>query len=233
MGLHQADDLIRIGAEYIDIVETRGGAIVKKVDQFKSNDIETMTGGALFEIAIWNQFYQKYMKETRDIGYTWIKLPCGTLAMRPKIRTDIINESLKLGFKVVSEIGRKHPEDVLTFEEALQLIVDDLKKGVMKILIRAEKNYDDYGFLDKKGNYLKEKLYYLNSKVANPDALIWEAPHTRQQQELIFHFGLNVNLENVAPGDSLLLEAMRQGLLGDKEKKAYLERRFWEDIAQT
>ena len=42
-----------------------------------------------------------------------------------------------------------------------------------------------------------------------------EAPLKQQQQELILHFGCNVNLGNIPAAEALSLEALRVGLRGD------------------
>ena len=45
--------------------------------------------------------------------------------------------------------------------------------------------------------------------------LMFEAPQKAQQVWLIKHFGANVNLGNIPPGEVIALETMRQGLRAD------------------
>ena len=49
--------------------------------------------------------------------------------------------------------------------------------------------------------------------------LIFEAPQKEQQVWLVKHFGCNVNLGNIAPGEVISLETVRQGLRADTMKK--------------
>jgi phosphosulfolactate synthase len=47
------------------------------------------------------------------------------------------------------------------------------------------------------------------------ERLIFEAPQRHQQIWFIEHFGTDVNLGNVHPGDALSLETLRLGLRAD------------------
>ena len=59
----------------------------------------------------------------------------------------------------------------------------------------------------------------------DPRLLIWEAPLKQQQQDLILHFGADVNLGNIAVNEVLALEALRVGLRGDTLRPIYLRER--------
>lgn len=238
LGLHQAEDLVRVSGNFIDMIRIDQGTealydkifIKEKIDLYQTHNIETMAGESILEIAIWNKIQDEYLKKSKDLGFTIMGIPSGTIAMRRKIREDVIKKSLQSGFKVVTIAGRKHPEEALSFPLVFQLISEDLKMGAHKVLIKAEEYRNGFGICDSQGNIIKKQVLHFLEGVEDPDSLVWEAPLRDQQQDLIFHLGLNVNLDGIMWDEVLLLEALRQGLIGEKEKKSYLERKYWEDL---
>jgi len=238
MGLNQAEDLVRVGGDFIDIIKIEHGTealydkifIKEKINLYQAQNIDTMAGESNLEIAIWNKIHDEYLKKTKDLGFSIMGIPSGTIAMRRKIREDVIKKSIQNGFKVITIAGKQHQEEALTFPLVFQLISEDLKKGAHKVLIKAEEYRNGFGICDKEGNIIKKHVLHFLEGIDDPDTLIWEAPLRNQQQDLIFHLGLNVSLDGISGDDVLLLEALRQGLIGEKEKKSYLERKYWEDL---
>jgi phosphosulfolactate synthase len=202
----------------------------EKIGLYKEHNIETMPGESVLEIAIWHKIYDQYLKNAKDLGFTIMGISSGTIAMRQKIREDVFKKSLQNGFKVISSIGRKHPEEKLSFPAVFQFISNDLEMGAYKVLIKAEEFKNGFGICDREGNIIKKHILRFLEEVDDPDTLLWEAPFRNQQQDLIFHLGLNVNLDGIAWDHVLELEALRQGFIGEKDKKAYLERKYWEDM---
>jgi phosphosulfolactate synthase len=170
------------------------------------------------------------LERAKDLGVSIISIPRGTIAMRQGIREDVIKRSIHRGFKVITILGRRHPEEELSWSLVLQLISDDLKLGVFKVLIRAERNSSGFGICDSRGYIKKSQVLHFLDGVDHPDKLVWEAACRIHQQDLIYHLGLNVNLGGIEPGQALSLEGLRQGLVGEKERKAYLERKYWRDL---
>jgi phosphosulfolactate synthase len=238
LGLNQAEDLVRVCGDFVDTIRIDQGTealydkifIKEKIDLYKEHKIDTMPGESVLEIAIWNKIYEQYLKNARDLGFTVMGISSGTIAMRQKIRMDVIKKSLQIGFKLISIAGRKHPEEKLSFQTVLQLISDDLKMGAYKVLIKAEQYRNGFGICDSEGRIIKKQILEFLEGVRDPDALVWEAPLRNQQQDLIYHLGLNVNLDGIEWDTVLSLEALRQGFIGEKDRRAYLERKYWEDL---
>ena len=238
LGLRQAEDMVRIGNDFIDVIKFDHGTEVlydkvllnEKMGLYKQNKIETMAGESILEIALWKKIYVDYLRKCKDIGFTILGIPSTTVAMEEDIRNSIIEKALQNGFKVITIAGRKYPDEKLSLPFVFRMISDDIKMGIHKVLIRIEKYKNGFGICDQEGKILKKQILRFLEGVKHPDMLIWEAPTRSQQQDLIYHLGLNVNLDGVDWQQVLSLEALRLGLMGEKEKKSYLERKYWSEL---
>jgi len=238
LGLSQVEDLLRLSSDYIDVVKLAQGTEVlyektiirEKIGLYKKHDIEIMAGESILEIAIWKKIYDDYLKKSRELGFTIMGIPSTTIPMKGSIRNDVIEKSLENGFKVITVAGRKHPDEKLSLPFVFEMISEDIKLGTYKVLIRTEEYRDGFGICDEEGKIIKRQILRFLEGAEHPDTLIWEAPLRNQQQDFIYHLGLNVNLDGISWEQILALEALRRGLIGEKEKKAYLERKYWDDL---
>jgi phosphosulfolactate synthase len=238
LGLNQTDDLVRVCGDYIDGIKLDHGmevlcgkTLIKgKLDLCRDRNIDTMPGENILEIAIWNEIHGEYLDKAAELGFTTMCIPSSTIAMRKKVREDVMNRCLRQNFKVISIAGRRHPEEELSFPVIFELISDDLNMGAYKVLIKAEEHRNGFGICDRDGHFIRDQVLRFLDGVDHPDRLIWEAPRRHQQQDLIYHLGLNVNLDGIAPDSVLALESLRRGLIGEAEKKVYLEHKYWEDL---
>ncbi len=97
-----------------------------------------------------------------------------------------------------------------------QIIIDDLENGADKVIIEGRESGKGVGVFDKDGNVKEAELEALVHGLPCLESfLFWEAPLKSQQVSLIKRFGPDVNLGNIAPEESLALEALRCGLRGD------------------
>lgn len=238
LGLRQAEDMVRIGSDFIDMIKLDHGTEVlydkillsEKVELYKQHKIETMAGESIIEIAIWKKILDDYLKKCKELGLNVVGIPSTTIAMKGDIRKEVIEKCLNSGFKVITIAGRKHPDEKLSLPFVFKMISDDINMGTHKVLIRIEKFKNGFGICDKEGKIIKKQILCFLEGVEHPDMLVWEAPARSQLQDLIYHLGMNVNLDGIDWQQVLSLEALRRGLMGDKEKKAYLERKYWSDL---
>jgi len=238
LGPRQAEDMVRIGSDYIDMIKLDHGTEVlydkillsEKIELYKQHEIETITGESILEIALWKKIFDDYLKKCKDLGLNVVGIPSTTIAMKEEIRKDVIEKCLNNGFKVITIAGRKHPDEKRSLPFVFKMIADDIKMGVYKVLLRIEKFKNGFGICDKEGKIIKKQILHFLEGVEHPDMLVWEAPSKSQQQDLIYHLGMNVNLDGIELQQILSLEALRRGLVGEKEKKAYLERKYWSDL---
>jgi phosphosulfolactate synthase len=194
-----------------------------------ASNIDVMPGGTFFEVAIWQKSIDKYLDQAKDLKFSAIEISDGTIEMDSQVRRDTINKSLDKGFKVITEVGKKDPKEVLPISLIHQLIEEDMQNGAFKVIIEAREAGKGVGIFDAEGKVKDEEIDNIIAGVKDTENLIWEAPLKNQQQALILRLGLNVNLGNIPADEVLALEALRQGVRGDTLKRAYLERKEWKE----
>jgi len=131
---------------------------------------------------------------------------------------------LDQGFAVVSEVGKKDPNEKIAADLMHRQIASDLALGVSKVIVEARESGRGVGIYDRSGAVDGGEVDLILAGVENLDDLMWEAPIKSQQLYMINRFGVNVSLGNVAVGDVLAVEALRVGLRGDTLKPALLDR---------
>lgn len=66
-----------------------------------------MPGGTLFEVAYLKNKLDKYFEEAKDLGFEFIEISDGSINLSLDERSEIIENAIDEGFKVISEIGKK------------------------------------------------------------------------------------------------------------------------------
>lgn len=158
---------------------------------------------------------EPFLQYADDLGFTGIEVSDGTLSLSTKERRRAIQSAKAYGFKVATEVGKKNgtPIPVLRMQ---QIIADDLEAGADRVIIEGRESGKGVGIFDQNGNVKEAEMEALVHGLPNLESvLIWEAPLKSQQVSLIKRFGPNVNLGNIAPEETLALEALRCGLRGD------------------
>jgi phosphosulfolactate synthase len=233
MGLHQLEDLIQVAGDYIDIIKlTFGtsafydkGLLKKKNEMITSSRIDVMPGGTFLEVAVWQDVFDEYLKRAKELGFSAIEISDGTIEMDRKTREKVIKKTIEKGFKVITEVGKKDPKEVLPVSLIHRLIEEDMANGAFKVIIEAREAGKGVGIFDTEGKIKSDEVDNIIAGVDDVDCLIWEAPLKNQQQALILRCGPKVNLGNIPPEEALALEALRQGVRGDTLKRAYLDRK--------
>ncbi|MCX6563790.1 MAG: phosphosulfolactate synthase [Candidatus Aminicenantes bacterium] len=233
VGLRQLDDLLEIASDYIDVIKLTFGTsafydktlLRKKNQKITERGIEVMPGGTFLEVAVWQGVVDEYLDRAKKLGFSAIEVSDGTIDIGLRTRSDVIKRSIDRGFKVITEVGKKDPHDVLPISLTHRLIRKDVENGAFKVIIEAREAGRGVGIFDQEGRTRVDEMENIIAGVPDPSVLIWEAPLKNQQQDLILRFGPNVNLGNIPPEEILALEALRQGVRGDTLKKAYLDSR--------
>jgi len=232
IGRNALRDLLDVAADYIDVIKlTFGTSAFYDQDLLREKNalivgrgVDVMPGGTFLEVAVWQGVVAAYLNRARALGFTAIEVSDGTIDIDRRTRADVIRRSCDFGFKVISEVGKKDPTEVVPIGVLHELIAEDLEHGAFKVIIEAREAGKGVGIFDRNGKTRTDEMERLASGVADLSALIWEAPLKNQQQDLILRFGPEVNLGNIAPDEVLALEALRQGVRGDTLKRAYLAR---------
>ncbi len=231
IGLNRLEDLIQVSGEYIDIIKLTFGTsafyekelLKKKNEMITASGIDVMPGGTFLEVAVWQGVLDGYLKRAKELGFSAIEVSDGTIEMDRTTRKDVIKNSLDNGFKVLTEVGKKDPKDILPISLIHQLIGEDMENGAFKVIIEAREAGKGVGIFDAEGKIKSDEIENIIAGVEALDCLMWEAPLNNQQKELILRLGLNISLGNIPPDEVLALEALRQGVRGDTLKLAYEE----------
>jgi phosphosulfolactate synthase len=236
MGIYRLEDLIRSASDYIDIVKLTFGTsafynlefLKKKNDLITSAGIDVMPGGTFLEIAIWQKKLDGYLDRARELGFSTIEISDGTIDMELQVRKNAILKARDRGFGVITEVGKKDPEEALPLSRVHALIEEDLANGAKKVIIEAREAGKGVGIFDADGKVKQDEVEGIIAGVEDINTIMWEAPIKNQQQALIIRCGTNVNLGNIPPDEILALEALRQGVRGDTLKQAYLAKKNWD-----
>lgn len=234
-GLSRLEDVVQTAGQYIDIIKLTFGTsafyeedYLKKKNAFiASSNIDVMPGGTLFEVAIWQNSLDTYLKRTKALGFTAIEISDGTITLDRVTRKDAIHKALNFGFKVVTEAGKKDPKEALEASQIHDIVAEDLSSGAFKVIIEAREAGKGVGIFDAEGKVKDDEVDNIIAGVKDINSLIWEAPMKNQQQALLLRWGPNVNLGNIPFDEILALEALRQGMRGDTLKKVYLSNKEW------
>jgi len=230
LGLGATQDLLDSAADVIDFIKLTFGTsafldidyLAEKVEMVKDYDVYICPGGTFLEVSVWQGAYTKYLKRCKELGFNALEVSDGTIEIDMKTRGDCIKRAVDVGFMVVSEVGKKDPNEKVATAKMHEEIAADLKNGAFKVIVEAREAGKGVGIYDKEGKPKSDEIDALIKGVDDIAKLEWEAPIKDQQQFLILRFGPNVSLGNVPPEDILALEALRNGLRGDTLKRAFL-----------
>lgn len=231
LGIRATKDLVEMAGDYIDDVKFTFGTsafydkekLKEKIRILREADIQVMPGGTFLEVTIWQNTYDQYLAQAKELGFSMIEVSDGTIQIDLKTRAMAIKKALNYGFHVISEVGKKAPTDKQPMDLMQEMINQDLENGVFKVIVEAREAGKGVGIFDDSGKVKESEIDEILKGGVDPDKLVWEAPIKSQQQHLIMRFGSNVNLGNIPPEDVLALEALRVGLRGDTLKAAYEE----------
>ena len=233
LGLHVIDDLMQVAAPVIDVVKLTFGTsafftydvLKEKVRTITAHGVYCMPGGTFQEVAVWQGRFDRYLERGRELGFNAIEVSDGTIEMDAKTRAEAIGKAVKVGFRVLSEVGKKDPNDAQPMALLADTVNADLDHGAFMVIMEAREAGKGVGIYDASGLPKEAEIAAFLEGVRDPSRVLWEAPLGPQQRYLVLRFGPNVNLGNVAPEDILALEALRTGLRGDTLKRAWLARR--------
>lgn len=222
MGLEATRGFLSLAADCVDFIKLGFGTsafydadlLRAKVRLIKKCGVHVLPGGTFLEAAEMQGSAERFLERAESLGFDYVEVSDGTLPIPPRRRRQIIGEAKELGLRVVSEVGKKHPDDREPLDVQCRQVEADLRAGVDFVVVEARESGTGVGIYGADGE-VKESFLETIARSAPPDRLLWEAPLKKQQEALISRFGVNVNLGNVAPDEALALEALRVGLRGD------------------
>ena len=224
LGPRAVEDLIEVAGFCIDIVKFGWGTarlieerlLRRKIEMYRTAEIDVLLGGTFLEIAFDQGKVQEYLEYAKALGVSAIEVSNGIHpTMRAEDKRALIRAACGLGFRVLSEVGRKLPleDDNLSVPQRIAEAKHDLDAGAEKIVFEARES-GTVGIFEPSGEINKEMAYELFQGI-DTNLTVWEAPRKPQQVWLLQNLGSNINLGNVAAEDALSLETLRLGLRGD------------------
>lgn len=223
LGLTELQELLENASGYIDMIKLGFGTSMlyrdkilrAKIAMIRKAGISVFPGGTFFEIAYLQKKVVDYCNLLVSYGFTGIEISDGTIELPPAKRLNAIKIAKEAGLEVITEIGKKDPRDKVSMSFLSDQIEEDLETGAYKVIVEGRESGKGVMLYDQRGELKQEELEILLKNRIPVNQIIWEAPLKSQQQKLISLFGCNVNLGNIAPHETLALEALRLGLRGD------------------
>lgn len=223
LGYTEMAELLEVAAGYIDFIKLGFGTsalyashqLTRKIELVRRYNVDILPGGTFLEIAWVQGKATDFLQMAAEMGYTVIEVSDGTVDLPPAERARLIEAAVARGFKVLSEVGKKHPDDRVEGLQLHQQVIRDIEGGAFKVIVEGRESGKGVVIYDDHGAIRHDELKALVQDLPDTGILIWEAPLKNQQQELILRFGPNVNLGNIQPSDVLPLEALRRGLRAD------------------
>jgi phosphosulfolactate synthase len=231
LGLRAMHDLVELGGSYIDIVKFGWGTsvlyplqtLMDKMTLLRAAGIAVCPGGTLLEIAWANARIEAFFAFAEEAGFTTIEVSDGTYNMPRRVKLALIAHAARLGFRVVSEVGKKNPEDDvrLTSAQRVALVRQELEAGAWKVIIEGRES-GTVGIYDARGVVQGELADALVAALG-VISLVFEAPQKSQQVWLIQRYGAQVNFGNIPPEEVLSVATLRCGLRSDTAMPALPE----------
>jgi phosphosulfolactate synthase len=214
-------DVIESNAHLIDVVKfgwCTGLVTVdleKKIHALIQNDVKFYFGGTLFEKSLAQKRLDAFYRFLKRYDCRIVEVSNGTLPISVKEKGRHIADFAK-EFYVLSEVGKKDIDeaDNMPISQWLAEIHADLEAGANRVILESRESGQS-GICTANGKLRKDLVESIaNARFRASDA-IWEAPTKSIQSSLIESLGPDVNLGNIAFGDVIGLETLRQGLRSD------------------
>lgn len=223
VGVGQARDMVAC-APWIDIVKLGWATprlfpedvVQEKTALYRQHGIMVGNGGTLLEIACQQNRLALFFDYCKEIGIELIEVSNGVLPMTMEEKAGIIRHARELGFRVISEVGKKDPgeDHKLSLADRIAEARSDLEAGAAHVIIEAREGGRSLGVYDDSGRLIRDMARTLVEEIGSA-RIMFEAPDKSQQLGLILMFGPDVNLGNIRPDDVIPLETLRRGIRGD------------------
>jgi phosphosulfolactate synthase len=226
-------DILQLAADHIDYWKFGFASasvcpperIKDKVSLCQEYGVLAYPGGTSLEIAIVQERWKPYVESVFANGIRVIEVSDGTINLPLKLRREIIRTCRKMGFTVVSEVGKKKQGLFLPISEQAHIIHGDLNSGANYIIVEGREGGQNIGVYDKDGNARNEDVDALIEMLGPLSTrLVWEAPLAKQQAYYISKIGNRVNLGNIKPLETVALESLRRGFRSDTLRECLPER---------
>ncbi len=218
LSVREAEDFMSVGSEYTDFVKLGFGTSLitpgfeKKIKIYRKAGTIPYLGGTLFEAFVIRNMFREYVEFLDKNKIELVEVSDGAYDIEHSRKLEYIRTLAKRG-TVISEVGSKKKDVVYSPDEWVAMMKSELDAGSLKVIAEARES-GTIGIYNEDGSINNEIIKAISEHV-KLENVIWEAPLKSQQTWFIKHFGANVNLGNIAPGEIIPLETLRLGLRGD------------------
>lgn len=220
--LLETKEWLELTEDYIDLIKLTFGTsalypeanLREKIRMIREKDIGVFPGGTLLEIAIYQGKARNFLSKAFDLGFNYLEISDGTIPLDLRTRGRIIELAKEKEFTVITEVGKKSPQENLNTGLMLQIAKFDLDHGASLVIVEGRESGKGVGIYDQNGAIEDYRLEFLLENLPQ-ERILWETPLKQQQVDFIKRFGANVNLGNIAPQEVYALECLRLGLRGD------------------
>ncbi len=187
----------------------------RKIAAARVYNVETVTGGGPFEVAVAQGQLEAYLDQCADLGFR--RIECGEgftqLSLKPRA---VVQMAQERGLAVQYEMGKKHegPFTQETLNEAIARGHSWLDAGAVQLVVEARESARGVGAFDDAG-VLNTADVDRFAQEFGLDVALFEAPNKPSQFAFLHHFGPRVQLCNVRLEELLRVEIFRRGLHSD------------------
>ena len=219
-GLPPADTarLLRTCGEFVDIWKFGWGTayldpgLAEKLAILREHGVLACTGGTLLEVA-WHQgVVGKFLAWAAESGFPCVEVSSGVADLGADEKREVIEVAAER-FVVLAEIGSKDPQAEVSPGVWADAAVADREAGATWVVTEGRES-GTVGLFSADGKVRSEVADAVADAVG-VECVVFEAPRKEQQAWLVRRYGADVNLGNIAPAETLGVEALRLGLRAD------------------
>ena len=218
LSCRQAEDIIDISGDYIDIVKLGFGSsyvtpgLEKKLAVYRSSKIPVYFGGTLLEAFIVRNRFEDYLKLIDKYKLTYAEVSDGSISLEHDEKLNYIRKLSKYT-TVITEVGSKEEGIIIHPNKWIEMMEKEIQAGAWKVIAEARES-GTVGIYRPNGKAHVVLINKIISKIPS-DKIIWETPNKSGQVYFINLLGANANLGNISPTEVIALESLRIGLRSD------------------
>ncbi len=213
LGPRMMEDVFELAGDYVDWVKFGISAprihsretLKKKIDICHANDVKAFIAGDVFEMAIMQGVFERFLDEAKDLGADGIEVATAQIWMDMREKVLLVEKAAKAGLKVFGEVGKKGlgwwsvPPSYISKE------INALKEaGAYKLIIQGE------GVLEGVDEINEKPLFEIAARHDIRD-IIFQAKNGDAQTWMIQNFGPEVNMD-VESEQVVVVELCRRGI---------------------
>lgn len=216
--VEQVRQVLSVCGPYVDVWKFGWGTayldpgLPDKLALLREHGVLACTGGTLMEVAWQQGSVEPFLDWAAGHGFPCVEVSRGVAAMDLDDKQALVARATER-FVVLAEVGAKAADVVADPRAWAQEAAADLAAGATWVVTEGRES-GTVGLFSPDGAVRPAVVDAVVAAVGIAST-VFEAPLKEQQAWLVQHFGPDVNLANVLPGEALGVEALRLGLRAD------------------